>query len=42
MQESIAFGVIEGVEHLLAGIDAIERRHGDIDVSVRDKRPEMP
>ena len=42
LQQLVALPVIERVKHLLAGVDAIQRRHGYVDVAVGYQRPEMP
>ena len=41
-QHRIALFAIERVEHLLAGVDAVQRRHRHVDVAVGHQRPEMP
>ena len=41
-EHCVALGLVERVEHLLAGVDAIQRRHRDVDVAGRHQRPEVP
>ena len=42
LEQRIALGFVECVEHVLAGVDAEQRRHGDVDMAVGDQRPEVP
>ena len=41
LERRVALGIIERIQHLLAGIDAIQRRHRHVDVAVAHQRAEM-
>ena len=41
VEHALFLGVVEGVEHLLADIDAVQRRHGDVDMAGVDQTAEV-
>ncbi len=42
LEDAVALGVVERVGDLLAVVDAVERRHRDVDVARGHQRPEVP
>ena len=41
VQQPLFLGIVQGIEHFLAGIDAVKRRHGDVNVAGLDEGGEM-
>jgi hypothetical protein len=42
LEDLVALGLVERIGHLLAGVDAEQRRHRDEHVALRDQRAEVP